>query len=132
MVPLAPVRGEERRCYSDSCSDDSFIEDEYEDDMEWRNHIAHVSAPDSLPPHCARKSSSWRSDCTISFDEADMDGTWELPFLTASDCAGEHEMICYILCTSAMAFEDSAAAAVSRERHISLAGHHHGNPKPAL
>jgi hypothetical protein len=73
-----------------------------------------------MPPHSTRN--SWRSDCAISFDEADLDGTWELPSLTASECAGEHEMIRYTICMSAMAFEESAAAAVSWERSVSLAG----------
>jgi hypothetical protein len=77
-----------------------------------------LSAQDCLPPQHTR--SSWRSDCTISFDESDLDGAWELPPLTASDCAGERELIRYTVCASAMAFEDSAAAAISWERSLSL------------
>jgi hypothetical protein len=77
-----------------------------------------------MPPPCTRN--SWRSDCAISFEEADLpvDGTWELPSLMESDCAGELELIRYTICqcTSAMAFEDSAAAAVSWERSVSLSG----------
>ncbi len=73
-----------------------------------------------MPAPCTRN--SWRCDCAILFEEADLDGTWELPNLTASDCAGEHEMIRYTICLSAMAFEESAAAAVSWERYVSLAG----------
>ncbi len=65
---------------------------------------------------------SWRSDSTISFDDADLDGAWELPSLTASDCAGEREMIRYAICLSTMAFEEDAAAAVSWERDASLSG----------
>ena len=55
--------------------------------------------------------------------EADYDGTWELPSLTAADCAGELEMIRYAVCLSTMAFEESAAAAGSQERYVTLAGY---------
>jgi hypothetical protein len=37
-----------------------------------------------------------------------------------SDCAGELELIRYTVCTLALAFEDSAAAAISWERSLSL------------
>ena len=85
-------------------------------------HLARVTVKDSLPPHRARR--PWQADCTISFDEADMDGTWELPPLTASDCAGELDMTRYTISLSKMAFEEDAAAAASslRERCASLAG----------
>ncbi len=43
-----------------------------------------------------------------------------MPSLAESDCAGELELIRYTICTSAMAFEDSAAAAISWERSLSL------------
>ena len=61
-----------------------------------------------------------RAACHITIDAADLDGTWELPSLAESDCAGELELIRYTVCTSAMAFEDSAAAAISWERSLSL------------
>jgi hypothetical protein len=65
---------------------------------------------------------SWRPDCTVSFDESDLDGAWELPSLMASDCAGELEMIRYAICMSTMAFEEDAATAVSWEHEVSLSG----------
>jgi hypothetical protein len=81
-------------------------------------HCARLSAQDCLPPQHIR--SPRRSDCTISFDESALDGAWELPSLTESDCAGELELIRYTICTSAMAFENSAAAAISWEFSLSL------------
>ena len=120
------------RLDSASCSDDSSIEGDYEsydgsetysdcsyDSFEapdWYFHdhdsyFEHLSTSDSVPPPCTRN--SWRSACHITIDEADLDGTWELPSLTASDCGGELELIRYTVCTSAIAFEDSAAAAIS-------------------
>jgi hypothetical protein len=54
----------------------------------------------------------WRTACHITIDAADLDGTWELPSLAESDCAGELELIRYTICPSAMAFENSAAAAI--------------------
>ena len=101
-------------------SDDIFEEDYCEHFLDWPDYLARDSVRDSLPPHRARR--PWRADCTISFDEADMDGTWELPPLTASDCAGELDMIRYTISLSKMAFEEDATAAVSRERCASLAG----------
>jgi hypothetical protein len=83
-------------------------------------YCGRLSAQDSSPFQHFRN--SWRSDCTISFDESDFDGTWELPSLTASDCAGELEMIRYAICLSTMAFEEDAAAAVSWDRSASLGG----------
>ena len=106
---------ETRRYYSDSFSDCSSFDDDYEDYIEW------PSAPDSLPRNYTRN--PWRSDCHITCAEADYDGTWELPSLTAADCAGELEMIRYAVCLSTMAFEESAAAAVSQERYATLAGY---------
>ncbi len=53
----------------------------------------------------------WRAVGHITIDEADLNDTWELPSLAESDCAGELELIRYTVCTSAMAFADSAAAA---------------------
>ena len=129
------------RLDSASCSDDSSIEGDYEsydgsetysdcsyDSFEapdWYFHdhdsyFEHLSTSDSVPPPCTRN--SWRSACHITIDEADLDGTWELPSLTASDCGGELELIRYTVCTSAIAFEDSAAAAISWERSVSLGG----------
>ncbi len=63
-----------------------------------------------------------RAACHITqaVTTADLDGTWELPSLAESDCDGELELIRYTICTSAMAFEDSAAAAVAWERSLSL------------
>jgi hypothetical protein len=49
-----------------------------------------------------------------------LEGTWELPSLAESDCAGELGLIRYTICTSAMAFENSAAAAISWERSLPL------------
>ena len=106
---------ETRRYYSDSFSDCSSFDDDYEDYIEW------PSAPDSSPRNYTRN--PWRSDCHITCAEADYDGTWELPSLTAADCAGELEMIRYAVCLSTMAFEESAAAAVSQERYATLAGY---------
>jgi hypothetical protein len=71
-----------------------------------------------VPPPCTRN--AWRADCAINVAAADLDGTWELPSLAESDCAGELELIRYTVCTSAMAFADSAAAAISWERSLSL------------
>ena len=91
---------EHRRCYtssSSSCSDDSFTEGMYDDVMEFgcstSSYPPRIPTQDGLPPQRIRN--SWRLDCTVSFDEADLDGSWELPSLTASDCAGELEMIRY-------------------------------------
>ena len=110
---------EKRRCYSDSFSDDSF-DSEYEDFIEWPCLLARVPASDLLPTRGAQK--PWRSGCVITLDEADTDGTWELPSLTAADCDGELELIRYTTCSSAIAFEDNAAAAISWERSASLGG----------
>ena len=110
---------EKRRCYSDSFSDDSF-DSEYEDFSEWPCLLARVPASDLLPTRGAQK--PWRSSCVITLDEADTDGTWELPSLTAADCEGERELIRYTTCSSAIAFEDNAAAAISWERSASLGG----------
>ena len=113
---------EQRRCYSDGFSDDSFVECEYDHDpLEvYDLSCGRLSAQDSSPYQHIRN--SWRSDCTISFDASDFDGTWELPSLMASDCAGELEMIRYAICLSTMAFEEDAAAAVSWEHEVSLLG----------
>jgi len=103
---------ETRRYYSDSFSDCSSFDDVSVDYIEW------PLAPDPLPRHHTRN--PWRSDCHITYDEADYDGTWELPSLTAADCDGELELIRYTTCSSAIAFEDNAAAAISWERSASL------------
>jgi hypothetical protein len=71
-----------------------------------------------VPPPCTR--SAWRADCAVTIAAADLNDTWELPSLAESDCAGELELIRYTICTSAMAFEDSAAAAIAWERSLSL------------
>ncbi len=110
---------EHRRCYSSSCSscsDDSFIEGMYDDVMEFGCYPLRIPTQDCLPPQLHPR------DCTISFDESDLDGAWELPSLTASDCAGELEMIRYAICLSTMAFEEDAATAVSWEHEVSLSG----------
>ena len=60
-------------------------------------------------------------ECEIIFDEADLEGTWELPSLTESDCAGEHEAICCAVCSSAEAFERTAAVAASWETDLERA-----------
>jgi hypothetical protein len=113
---------EQRRCYSDGFSDDSFVECEYDrDPLEvYDLCCGRLSAQDSSPFQHIRN--SWRSDCTISFDESDFDGAWELPSLTASECAGELEMIRYAISMSTMAFEEDAATAVSWEHEVSLLG----------
>jgi hypothetical protein len=114
---------EHRRCYfssCSSCSDDSFIEGMYDDVVEFGCYPLRIPTQDCLPPQHIWN--SWRSDCTISFDESDLDGAWELPSLTASDCAGELEMIRYAICLSTMAFEEDAATAVSWEHEVSLSG----------
>jgi hypothetical protein len=108
---------EKRRCYSDSFSDDSF-DSEYEDFIEWPGLLARVPTSDFLPTRDAPK--PWRPGYVITIDEADLDGTWELPSLAASDCGGELELIRYTVCSSAIAFEDNAAAVVSWERSASL------------
>lgn len=105
---------ETRRYYSDSFSDCSSFDDDYEDYIEW------PSAPDSLPRNYTRN--PWRSDCHITCAEADYDGTWELPSLSSADCDGELELIRYTTCLSSIAFEDNAAAAISWERSSSLGG----------
>ena len=111
---------EQRRCYSDGFSDDSFVECEYDHDpLEvYDLSCGRLSAQDSSPYQ--HNWNSWRSDCTISVAASDFDGTWELPSLTASDGAGELEMIRYAICLSTMAFEEDAAAAVSWEHEVSL------------
>jgi hypothetical protein len=108
---------EKRRCYFDSFSDDSF-DSEYEVFTEWPSLLARVPSSDFLPTCDAQR--PW-SGCAITVDEADTDGTWELPSLT-SDCAGELEMIRYAIWLSTMAFEEDAAAAVSWEHEVSLLG----------
>ena len=105
---------ETRSYYSDSFSDYSSFDDDYEDYIEW------PSASDFFPRNYTRN--SWRSDCRITCAEADCAGTWELPSLTAADCDGELELIRYTTCSSAIAFEDNAAAAISWERSASLGG----------
>jgi hypothetical protein len=90
------------------------------DSMEFGCYPLRIPTQDRLPPQHIQN--SWRRDCTISFDESDLDGAWELPFLTASDCAGELEMIRYAICLSTMAFEEDAATAVSWEHDVSLSG----------
>ena len=101
-------------------SDDIFEEDYCEQFLDWPDYLARDSIRDTLPSRCALR--PWRTECTVSFDEADMEDTWELPPLTASDCAGELDMIRYTISLSKMAFEEDAAAAVSSERCASLAG----------
>ena len=101
-------------------SDDIFEEDYCEHFLDWPDYLARDSIRDTLPSRCARR--PWRTDCTVSFGEADMEDAWELPPLTASDCAGELDMIRYTISLSKMAFEEDAAAAVSSERCASLAG----------
>ena len=101
-------------------SDDIFEEDYCEQFLDWPDYLARDSIRDTLPSRCALK--PWRTECTVSFDEADMEDTWELPPLTASDCAGELDMIRYTISLSKMAFEEDAAAAISSERCASLAG----------
>ena len=114
---------EHRRCYSSSCSscsDDSFTEGMYDDVLEFGCYPLRIPTQDCLPPQHIW--SSWRPDCTIFFDESALDGAWELPSLTESDCAGELEMIRYAISMSTMAFEEDAAAAVSWEHEVSLSG----------
>ena len=101
-------------------SDDIFEEDYCEQFLDWPDYLARDSIRDTLPSRCALR--PWRTECTVSFDEADMEDTWELPPLTASDCAGELDMIRYTISLSKMAFEEDAAAAISSERCASLAG----------
>ena len=110
---------EKRRGYSESSSDDS-CDSEYEVFTDWPSLLARAPTSDSLPTRGAQK--PWRFGCAITLDEADMDGTWELPSLTAADCDGELELIRYTVCSSVIAFEDSAAAAVSWDRSVSLGG----------
>ena len=101
-------------------SDDIFEEDYCEQFLDWPDYLARDSIRDTLPSRCALR--PWRTECTVSFDEADVEDTWELPPLTASDCAGELDMIRYTISLSKMAFEEDAAAAISSERCASLAG----------
>jgi hypothetical protein len=118
--------GEGSEWYEDSemlCpdfSDDIFENDYDEHILDWPDYLAREAFRDTLPSHCARR--PWRTDCTVSVDEADMADTWELPPLTASDCAGELDMIRYTISLSKMRFEEDAAAAVLSERCASLAG----------
>jgi len=117
----------ERHCYSDGHSDDSewssIIYDDAHDYFFPDNHLDFDSYfdclfyDDSVPPPCTRN--AWRADCAINVAAADLDGTWELPSLAESDCAGERELIRYTICASTMAFEDSAAAAIAWERSLS-------------
>ena len=117
----------ERHCYSDGHSVDSewssIIYDDAHDYFFPDNHLDFDSyfdclfSDDSVPPPCTRN--AWRADCAINVAAADLDGTWELPSLAESDCAGERELIRYTICASAMAFEDSAAAAIAWERSLS-------------
>jgi hypothetical protein len=118
----------EHRCYSDGRSVDSawssiiyddahdyFFPDNY---LDFDSYFDDLFSCDTVPPPCTRN--AWRADCAITIDAADLNDTWELPSLVESDCAGELELIRYTICTSAMAFEDSAAAAISWERSLSL------------
>jgi hypothetical protein len=118
----------EHRCYSDGRSVDSdwssiayddahdyFFPDNY---LDFDSYFDCLLSCDSVPPPYTRN--AWRSDCAITIDSADLNDTWELPSLVESDCAGELELIRYTICTSTMAFEDSAAAAISWERSLSL------------
>jgi hypothetical protein len=94
---------EERRCYSDRLSTDSEWEFDLASDYfnDWffpDSYFECLSTCDSVPPPCTRN--FWQSDYAISVEEADLDGTWELPFLMESDCAGELELIRYTICTS--------------------------------
>jgi hypothetical protein len=109
------------------CSDDSFLEDESGDDIEWRNHMASRMIDYEAQLNATRARHPWRTACHITIDAADLEATWELPLLAESDCAGELELtrIRYTICTSAMAFEDSAAAAVSWERSLSSVAINH-------
>jgi hypothetical protein len=122
----------ESRCYSDGRSVDSesdwssIIYDDAHDYFFPDNHLDFDSyfdclfSCDSVPPPCTRNACQWRADCAITIEASDLEGTWELPSLAESDCAGELGLIRYTICTSAMAFENSAAAAISWERSLSL------------
>jgi hypothetical protein len=128
------------------CSDDSFIADAYEsyeipkfycsdysscsydsfgEDVLERNHMVSRMIDYETQLNATRTRRPWRAAChiTTGIAAADLDDTWELPSVAESDCAGELELIRYTrpICTSAMAFEDSAAAAaaVSWERSLS-------------
>ena len=129
---------------STSCSDDSFIADAYEsyeipkrygsdcsscsddsslegyDDIEERNLMVNRMMEYEAWLNATRARQPRRAACHITVTTADLDGTWELPSLAESDCDGELELIRYTICTSAMTFEDSAAAAVAWERSLSL------------
>jgi hypothetical protein len=60
------------------------------------------------------------SQYEVSFGEADLDGTWELPSLTDLDC-GERVAICHAIHSSFKAFDTSAAAAASWEKDVERA-----------
>jgi hypothetical protein len=101
-----------------SCSDDSF--DSFGEDIWERNQMVSWRIEYEAQLNATRARKPRRAACHITLDAADLDGTWELPSLAESDCAGELELIRYTICTSAMAFEESAAVAISWERSLSL------------
>ena len=101
-----------------SCSEDSF--DSFGEDIWERNQTVSWKMEYEAQLNATRTRHPWRTACHITVAAADLDDTWELPSLAEPDCAGELELIRYTICTSAMAFEDSAAAAVSWERSLSL------------
>ena len=101
-----------------SCSDDSL--DSFGEDIWERNQTVSWKIEYEAQLNATRTRHPWRTACHITVAAADLDDTWELPSLAEPDCAGELELIRYTICTSAMAFEDSAAAAVSWERSLSL------------
>jgi hypothetical protein len=100
------------------CSGDSF--DSFGEDIWERNQMLSWRIEYEAQLNATRARQPRRAACHITVTTADLDGTWELPSLAESDCDGELELIRYTICTSAMAFEDSAAAAVAWERSLSL------------
>ena len=106
-----------------SCSDDSI--DSFGEDIWERNQMLSWRIEYEAQLNATRAQQPRRAACHITINAADLEGTWELPSLAESDCAGELELIRYTVCTSAMAFEDSAAAAVSWERSLSSVAINH-------
>jgi hypothetical protein len=61
--------------------------------------------------------SDFECDLPRLFDEADSDGTWELPSLAASNCAEEYEAIRNAIGSSAEVFERSLCQPIRQPNH---------------
>ena len=109
MIPLAI----QHLYHSGYCVDLSFTGDEDASDFEC--DLPRLSTQDFRLPQ--RTWDPWRSECDTIFDEADSDGTWELPSLAASNCAEEYEAIRNAIGSSAEVFERSLCQPIRQPNH---------------